>query len=79
MLDALLNLLLVVSVTVFLAYVGLRFFDHGLFTVLPDGIVEFFTRNPALGYVALVLVIATMIAKVPLGRAIAREDSERRS
>lgn len=79
MFDALSSLVLVVSVTVFLADVGLRYFDHGLFTVLPDGIAEFFTNNAVLASVALGLVITMMVAKVLVGRAITHEDGERRS
>lgn len=78
-LDLALNAIIVLSVTVFLAYAGLYCFDFGLFMTLPESIVGFFIRNRALQYVALGLLMAALIAKVPVGRAITRRDAEKRN
>ena len=78
-LDLALSATIVVSATVFLAYVGFFYFDFGLFKTLPATITEMFLRNGALQYVALGLAIAAMIAKRPVGRAIKRQDAEKRS
>lgn len=77
-LDVALNAVIVLSVTVFLAYIGLHHYDYGLFTTLPRDIVGFFTGNAFLQYVALVLLIAALIAKIPTGRAITRREIGRR-
>ncbi|MFC4015741.1 hypothetical protein ACFOY2_51615 [Nonomuraea purpurea] len=77
-LDLVLNAVIVLSVTVFLAYIGLYYFDFGLFTTLPENITGFFTRNGALQYVALGLLIAALIAKPFVGRAIKRREAEKR-
>lgn len=74
-LDLALNAVIVLSVTVFLAYIGLRYFDYGLFTTLPQSVVGFFTGNSLLQHVALGLLIAALIAKVPTGRAITRRNT----
>ena len=73
-LDIALNALTVLSVTIFLAYLGLHY-DHGLFVTLPPEITGFFTQRPAVQYVAFGLLVAALIAKVPVGRAIKREDA----
>jgi hypothetical protein len=77
-LDLALNALILASATIFLAYIGLYYFDYGIFTSLPEGIVEFFARNGALQYVALALLAAALIAKVPVGRALERQKAERK-
>lgn len=76
--DLALNALIILSATVFLAYIGLYYFDFGLFMVLPGSIVGFFTGNAALQYAALGLLIAALITKAPVGRAIKRQDAEKR-
>ncbi|WP_308798698.1 hypothetical protein [Agromyces silvae] len=73
--DLALNAIIILSATVFLAYIGLYYFDFGLFTVLPEGVTGFFTSNGALQYVALVLLVAALVAKVPTGRAITRQKT----
>lgn len=77
-LDLALNAVIILSATVFLAYIGLIYFDFGLFKTLPDGIVGLFTQNGALQYVALGLFIAALVAKASVGRAIKRQDAEKR-
>jgi hypothetical protein len=77
-LDLALNAIIVLSATVFLAYIGLYHFDFGLFTTLPESITGFFTRNGALQHVALGLLVAALIAKTPVGRAIKRQEAEER-
>lgn len=77
--DLALNAIIVLSATVFLAYIGLYSFDFGLFMTLPEGVTGFFTRNGALQYVALGLLVAAMIAKAPVGRAIRRREAEKRN
>ncbi|MGV8858686.1 hypothetical protein [Rhodoglobus sp.] len=77
--DLALSAIIVLGATVFLAYVGYFYFDFGLFMTLPANIVEGFIQNLALQYVALVLGIAAMIAKRPVGRAIKQQEAENRS
>lgn len=77
-LDLALNAAIILSGTVFLAYVGLHYFDFGLFVSLPETVTGLFTGAPVLQYVALVIAIGALIAKVPVGRAITREEAERR-
>jgi hypothetical protein len=77
-LDLALNAVIILSATVFLAYIGLIYFDFGLFKTLPDRIVGLFTQNGALQYVALGLLIAALVAKASVGRAIKRQDAEKR-
>lgn len=77
-LDLAFNALIVLSATVFLAYIGLYYFDFGLFVTLPESITGIFIRNGALQHVALFALIAALIAKVPVGRAIKRQEAEKR-
>ena len=77
-LDLALNALIILSATVFLAYVGLYYFDFGLFKTLPEGITGIFTRNGVLQYVALGIFVVTMVAKIFVGRAIKRQDAQNR-
>jgi hypothetical protein len=76
--DLALNAAVIVSATLFLAYIGAYYFDFGLFTTLPDGISGFFLRNGALQYVALGLLIGALAAKIPVGRALKRQDTRKR-
>jgi hypothetical protein len=70
--DLLLNAAIVLSATVFLAYLGLLY-DFGLFTTLPEGITGFFLDRPVLQYVALAVTIGALIAKVPVRKAIRQQ------
>ncbi|WP_223623501.1 hypothetical protein [Microbacterium sp. EST19A] len=74
--DLALNAIIVLSATVFLAYIGLYYFDFGLFITLPESISGIFLRNGALQYVALGLLVAALIAKPLVGRAIKRTEAE---
>ncbi len=76
--DLTLNAVIAVTVTVFLAYLGFHFWDFGIFTTLPAGITGFFLDNAALQYIALGMLVAAMIAKVPVGRRIKKRDAETR-
>ncbi|MFJ4223770.1 hypothetical protein [Microbacterium sp. NPDC089695] len=71
-LDLILNATIVLSATVFLAYLGLLY-DFGLFTTLPAGITGFFLDRPVLQHVALALVVGAMIAKAPVRRALRQQ------
>ena len=75
-LDLALNAIIVLSATVFLAYIGLYYFGYGLFTTLPDSITRIFTGLPALQYVAVGLAVSALIAKRPVGRAISGRKRE---
>lgn len=75
-LDLALNAIIVLSATVFLAYIGLYSFDFGLFTTLPEGVTRVFTSLPALQYVAVGLAVSALIAKRPVGRAISGRKRE---
>ena len=77
-LDLALNAVIVLSATVFLAYIGLHYFEFGLFTSLPESITGIFTRHGALQYVALGLLVGALIAKAPVGRAIRRKGAGKR-
>ncbi|PJJ71462.1 hypothetical protein CLV46_1010 [Diaminobutyricimonas aerilata] len=77
LLDVALNAVILLSATVFLSYIGVYYFDFGLFTALPESITEFFLSAGALQYVALALVVAALIAKALVGRAIARQETRR--
>jgi hypothetical protein len=70
--DLLLNAAIVLSATVFLAYLGLLY-DFGLFTTLPERITGFFLDRPVLQYVALAVTIGALIAKVPVRKAIRQQ------
>ena len=70
-LDLVLNAAIVLSASVFLAYLGLLY-DFGLFTTLPKWITRPFLDLPVLQYVALALFIGAMVAKVPVRKAIRR-------
>lgn len=78
-LDLALNAVILLSAILFLAYLGLQFFQFGLFMVLPDPIVGFFTDNGWLQFVALGVAIAAMIAKAVVGRSLKRQEAQRRS
>ncbi|MBF0815547.1 hypothetical protein E4U02_03880 [Microbacterium paludicola] len=71
-LDLVLNALIVLSATVFLAYLGLLY-DFGLFTTLPEWITRPFLDLPVLQYVALGALIGAMVAKIPVRTAIRRQ------
>lgn len=73
-LDLFLNATIVLSATVFFAYLGLLY-DFGLFTTLPREISGFFLDHPALQWAALVLAIGALIAKVPVRREIGNRRS----
>ena len=73
--STLLGGLTAVSAVIFLAYIGLYFFDFGLFVTLPEGITRIFIENPYLMYVALALLVAAMIAKIRTDRAMRRDRS----
>lgn len=75
--DLALNAIIILSATVFLAYIGWHYFDFGLFMTLPESISGIFLRHGALQYVTLGLLIAALIAKTPVGRAIKRKESEK--
>jgi hypothetical protein len=77
-LDLVLSATIVFGATIFLAYIGLFYFDFGIFTKLPANLVTMLVQNGALQYVALGLAIAAMIAKRPVGRAIKRQGAENR-
>ena len=77
LLDLALNAAILLSATIFLAYVGLYYFDFGLFKTLPPSITGFFLSVEALQYVALGLLIAALIAKVPLRQVIKRQEAEK--
>lgn len=79
LLDLSLNAILILSATVFLAYVGLYYFDFGLFTTLPRNITEVFTGNGFLQYVALGIFGAAVAGKTAVGRAIKRQEAGRRT
>lgn len=76
--DISLNAAVALGAVVFLAYLGYHYYDFGLFTTLPESIVGFFLRNWLLQYVTLGLVVAAVIAKVPVGRAIKRQEAGKR-
>jgi hypothetical protein len=74
-LDSALTALIVLSATVFIAYIGLYYLDFGLFKILPTNITGFFVSLGVLQYVALALFVVALIAKVSLGRAIKRKEA----
>jgi hypothetical protein len=76
--DIVLSLIIVLSATVFTAYVSLYYGDFGLLKTLPDDISDFFIAHHAIQHLALGLLIAAVAAKVPTGRAIRRYDAHNR-
>ncbi len=74
-LDLVLNAAIVLSATVFFAYLGLLY-DFGLFTTLPAGIVGFFVGRPVLQWIALLVAVGALIAKMPVRRAIRDQRSQ---
>jgi hypothetical protein len=77
--DLVLSLIIVLSATVFIAYVSLYYGDFGLLKTLPDDVSDFFTTHSALQHLALGLLIAAVAAKFPTGRAIRRHDAHNRT
>jgi hypothetical protein len=77
--DLVLSLIIVLSATVFIAYVSLYYGDFGLLKTLPDDISGYFIANNAIQYLALGLLIAAFAAKFPVGRAIRRHDAHNRT
>lgn len=73
--STLLSGLIAISAVIFLAYIGLYFFDFGLFVTLPEGITRIFIENPFLMYADLALLVAAMIAKIRTDRAMRRDRS----
>ncbi|MDQ0644344.1 hypothetical protein [Microbacterium murale] len=71
-LDLVLNAIIILSATVFLAYLGLLY-DFGLFTTLPQPITRPFLDHPILQYVALAVFVGAMVAKILVRRAIRRQ------
>lgn len=71
-LDLTLNAITALGVTVFMAYFAVRN-GEGLFTVLPDGFAELFTRHGGLQYVALGIAVMALIATVPVLRELKRQ------
>lgn len=69
--DMALNSIAAFGVTIFMAYFSVRN-GKGLFTVLPDGLAEFFTGHGSLQYVALGVAVLALIAKVPVVRELKR-------
>ena len=67
---------LALSAIMFLAYVGLYYFDFGLLAVVPANIRGFFTANVFLQYVALAIFIGALIAKGRVGKALRRQKTE---
>lgn len=74
--DLALNALILLTATVFLAYVGFYYFDFGLFKTLPSSITGFFLGVGALQYVALALFVAALVGKVATARAMKRQDAQ---
>ncbi|MBB5741637.1 membrane protein implicated in regulation of membrane protease activity [Microbacterium ginsengiterrae] len=72
--DMVLSAILFLSAITFLAYIGLYYFEFGLFAVLPEPVVSFFTRNAAIQYVALGLAIVAVIAKIVINRRLRRRE-----
>ncbi|MDR6144044.1 hypothetical protein QE375_003598 [Microbacterium foliorum] len=72
-LDLVLNGVIIVSATVFFAYLGLLY-DFGLFTTLPELITRPFLDLPVLQYVALAVFIGAMVVKLPVRKVIRREN-----
>ena len=75
-LDSALTALMILSATVFIAYIGLYYLDFGLFKVLPASITGFFVSFGALQYVALALFVVALIAKVSFGHAMKQKEAE---
>jgi hypothetical protein len=73
--DLILSMIIVLSATVFIAYVSLYYGDFGLLKTLPDDISGFFITNNAIQHLALGLLIAAVAAKFATGRAIRRHDA----
>jgi hypothetical protein len=74
-LDLALNAVIILSAMVFSAYIGHYYFDFGLFTALPDSVARVFTSLPAIQYVAVGVAASALIAKIPVGRAIKRQEA----
>lgn len=72
LLNLALNGVVALGAAVFLAYFGVRN-GTGLFTSLPATIAEIFTKHEGLQFVALGLVVAALIAKAFVMKALKRQ------
>jgi hypothetical protein len=77
-LDILSNVVIVLALTVFSSYVAYYYYDIGLLVSLPEGITSFFIQNGAIQYVALAVLVAAVIGKIVIGRAMKREVRQAR-
>jgi hypothetical protein len=77
-LSLLLNGFVALGAATCIAYFGLRH-GTGLFTVIPDDIAAFFAHNDWIQWVALVLVLAALAAKLPIIAAERRRKRENAS
>jgi hypothetical protein len=73
-----LNGIVGLGAAIFVAYFGLRH-GTGLFTSLPANIAEIFTKHEGLQFVALGMVVAALIAKVFVVKALKREKTQRQT
>lgn len=75
LIDLTLTALTVVSVTVVIAYFGLRY-DTGLFTVLPESVTGFFLQNGSLQWVALIVLVGALVGKTVVGRILKQRRAQ---
>jgi hypothetical protein len=52
---------------------------HGLFTLLPAGMTEFFVGSEAIKWGAFGLVVVSLLVKLPVIRVLQRRASENRA
>ena len=71
-LDVLLNVVIVLAITVFSSYAAFSYYGIGLLASLPGGVTGFFLDNGAIQYVALVILVAAVVGKIAVGRALRR-------
>jgi hypothetical protein len=77
LLNLALNGIVGLSAAILIAYFGLRS-NEGLFTSLPDNLSGIFIQNPGLQFMALAIIVAALVAKVPVVKALKRQQVESR-
>lgn len=71
-LDVLLNVVIVLAVTLFFSYVAFYYYGIGLLASLPAEVKGWFLDHSAIHYVTLVILVAAVIGKIAVGRAMRR-------